>query len=364
MKAFNSPTIFLLFTINLLCSCSVDYSILDERFCNSQNQCIEGYICDMSIGKCVKSDALSDISSKDIRAIDIHHDTIYYDLDEIPNLDTIEDIVLDIKDYGFLDIIPDSGFCEVGTFICKEKDLYKCDENSEFIFEKNCEIGCKDGHCMDCLPNEKICLDETNIRICDQEGIYQTEKCSYKCYNNQCVICLPTDKYCNGKKAIKCNPIGTQWEETDCEIGCTGGECMVCEPNTTKICIDNYIATCNSNGTDFEKTKNCCHDNNCLQGECAITAPRVIDYNPKDWKVGSTINWNIQGCFFVANASKVMIDFDRSWKEITEYNNFKYLIRQEDLIQIEVTVLTGTEFNFIVVNPDGQSTPSYKIKKH
>ncbi|MCX7959496.1 MAG: hypothetical protein N3B13_10665, partial [Deltaproteobacteria bacterium] len=226
------------------------------------------------------------------------------------------------------------------------------------------EIGCKDDHCMECLPNEKACEDDENLKICNADGIFESQKCNYKCFNSQCVICLPTDKYCNDKNAIKCNPIGTRWEKTECEIGCSGGECMICDPLKTTKCIGNDVYTCNNTGMDFSKTQNCCHDNNCTDGKCVITAPKVNDYNPKDWKVGDTIYWDIYGCFFVPNASKVLIDFGGSWKEITEYDNYEYTIRGDDRIQIKVKVLTGTEFNFKVVNPDNQSTPQYPIKKH
>ncbi len=358
------------FLILSLFSCSVDYSVLEERFCNSQNQCIEGYKCDLATGKCIKSPDSSDISFRDIISdidsglTDLLTEDVKDDTDDRSYSDTYQDIISDIKDTGYPDISNDSGLCETGIFTCRDNDLYRCDENGLMVLEKSCEMGCKNDHCIECLPNEKVCTDEENLRICNQEGLFESQKCTYKCYNNQCVICLPTDKYCNGKKALKCNPIGTKWEEKDCEIGCSAGECMICEPEVTKKCVDNDIYTCTASGMDYSKTQNCCHENNCTDGNCVITAPRVTDYNPKDWKVGGTIYWDIYGCFFVSNASKVMIDFGGSWKEITEYDNYEYSMRTEERIQIKVKVLTGTEFNFKVVNPDGQSTQQYPIKKH
>jgi hypothetical protein len=218
---------------------------------------------------------------------------------------------------------------------------------------------------MECLPNEKKCADENHLNICSEEGLFSPEECSYKCYNDQCAICLPGDKYCKDKTAVYCNQIGTEWKSTDCEIGCSAGECMQCTPEVDKKCVDNDIYICSPTGMEFIPLKNCCHDNNCKDGECVNTSPRVIDYNPKDWKVGSTVYWDIVGCFFVPDASRVLIDYGGSWKEITDYNQFHYLSRTDSRIQIKVDhVLTGDEYNFKVVNPDGQESQKYPIKKH
>ncbi|MCX7943890.1 MAG: hypothetical protein N2746_05215 [Deltaproteobacteria bacterium] len=368
--------IILLLTTTILVHCSVDYSILEDRFCNSQNQCIEGYRCDLKSGKCIKANDLSDIPSLDIKIIDIQiTDIIHYDTE--PEYDiketTMDSITYDSNenydnfntgDTKYVDALSDVEICNAGNLICKDSNLYICDESNNLVLKEECKIGCKNDHCMECLPNEKICADDENIKICTQDGIYIKEKCSYKCFNNQCVVCLPSDKFCNDNRAIKCNPIGTEWEEIECTIGCSGGECMICEPEKEKKCINNDIYLCKPSGLEFVKMLNCCHDNNCVDGQCVITAPRVIDYDPKDWKVGSTVYWNIDGCFFVKDASKVFIDYGNEWKEITEYNNFTYIFRSETKIQIKVNVQTIIEYNFKVINPDGQSSQQYRIKKH
>ncbi len=368
--------IFLFF----ISGCAVDYSILEDRYCNSQNECIKGYKCDTTSGRCIKEgtaadaftsdtlnkDIFSTDTSKDIYT-DIHRDIYYYeDIEESQDIDIIEDTGNDIIfTDSYKDVISDGLLCESGTFICKNNDLYKCDENNQWVLDKSCEYGCKTDHCMECLPNEKLCQDEYTLKICNEEGIYTSEKCDYRCYNNQCVICLPEDKYCDGKMAIKCNPIGTEWLKQDCTIGCSAGECMICEPGVTKICRDNDVYICKASGMDFEKVINCCHDNNCVDGVCVKTGPRVIDYDPKDWKVGDTIYFHIYGCFFVKDQSKVLIDYGHSWKEVTEYSNFSYITREEDHIQIKVsTVRTDAEYNFKVQNPDGQESDRYLIKKH
>ncbi len=371
----------------IFAACSVDYSILEDRYCNSKNECIEGYICDLNTGKCIKLEKgvdvhLYDVVSLDIKPLDTKHydikdeindevvvEDIYDTNDNISDFDEIKDIAdkkdnEETGDYGAEDFVVDGGICESGTSTCKDNDLYKCNENNEFVFEKSCEIGCIKDHCMECLPNERHCADETHLNICNDDGIFSPQECGYKCYSDRCVICLPDDKYCRDKTAITCNPIGTEWLSTDCEIGCSAGECMICTPDVEKKCVDNDVYICSASGMEFQPIMNCCHDNNCSDGACVITAPRVIDYNPKDWKVPSTVDWNITGCFFVANESKVMINYDGSWKEITDYNNFKYQTRTETRIQIKVDVVTGKEYNFKVVNPDGQQSGEYPIKKH
>jgi len=367
----------LLISLIQIISCSVDYSILEDRYCNNSNECISGYRCDLATLKCVREDSTdikSDTYSRDIKVVDIEHmdvrDAYHYDVEDISDefgtefndvigFDDIEsnaDVITDVQ--------PDASKCETGTYSCRGKDLYKCDENSDWVFEKTCELDCINDHCTECLIGEKICQDETNIKECKENGLFSTEKCEYKCYNNQCVICTPQDKFCEDKTAVVCNPIGTKWERTDCSIGCSGGECMICEPSNSYKCIGNDLHICAANGLEYTFFMNCCHDNNCSEDKCVITSPRVIDYNPKDWKVGNTITFTIDGCFFVKDASRVFIDYGGDWKEITSYSNIKYTLRLETRIQVEVKVLTGDEYNFKVVNPDGQESAKYPIKKH
>lgn len=375
----------ILLLVLAISGCSVDYSILEDRYCNAENRCLPGYKCDLTIRKCVKEDELKDINTYDISSDALLSDRILSEIKDNEHYDTIKDIHYEeledidygdeytdsfistdggIKDYESIDSNIDSGICEAGLYYCIGNDLYICDQNNQLLLETGCQIGCIVDHCMECIPGEKQCEDDENIKICSEDGIFRSEKCGYKCFNNQCVICMPGDKYCENNKAIQCNPTGTKWIETECSIGCYSGDCMICTPDVDSECRGNDIYTCSSTGMEFIKSINCCHDNNCSEGKCIITAPRVIDYNPKDWKVGSTVDWVIEGCFFVANASKVMINYQNSWKEVTEYSNFKYVIRTETRIQIKVDVKTDTEYNFKVVNPDGQESGEYPIKKH
>jgi len=375
MKPFFKKLFLVMYTIHFA-ACSVDYSILEDRYCNTSNECLKGYRCDLSTRKCIKgeiTDVGMDIDTQDIKILDIDHRDItdaYYDIKDISDEHDIElsDITGTDDSESNPDIIsdtsPDASQCITGTYSCQIKDLYKCNENNQWVFEKTCDIDCINDHCAECPVGEKICEDETNIKICSKEGLYQIEKCDYKCYNNQCVICTPQDRYCQDKTAVVCNPTGTQWDKTDCQIGCSEGDCMICQPSSSYQCKDNDLYICAPNGLEYTFLMNCCHENNCSENGCVKTGPRVLDYNPKDWKVFSTVIFTIDGCFFVKDASRVLIDYGGSWKEITAYNNFKYKLRLENRIQIEVDVQTASEYNFKVQNPDGQESGAYPIKKH
>ncbi len=373
----------------VISQCSVDYSLLENRYCSSNNECVNGYKCDLNSRMCIKSGETTDAKTiHDAKTSDIYKDT-YLDYSDIYPADKIildnydndiEDIVSydtndieeitdngifdDIYDIKPADVTPDSSSCKAGTFSCKDNDLYQCNENGEWILSKNCEISCINDHCSECLTGEKQCKDESTLNICSKDGLFEPKQCSYKCYNGDCVICLPSDKYCNGKTAVTCNEIGTQWNEIQCEIGCSGGNCMICEPQNQFTCNGNDLQICSANGLEYVFYKNCCHDNNCDTDRCVITAPRVLDYNPKDWKVGSDIQFVIDGCFFVKDKSIVLIDYDGNWKEITSYSNISYASREETQIKINVKVRTGKEYNFKVRNPDGQESDIYPIKKH
>ncbi|MCX7944505.1 MAG: SUMF1/EgtB/PvdO family nonheme iron enzyme [Deltaproteobacteria bacterium] len=221
--------------------CSVDYSLLEEKYCSSTGECASGFVCDENTKKCVRNVVRDVGDRKDFESFDIKlaevDDLKFSDVEDV--WDYVERDVWDYVDVDFegVDAIDYDVDGDIGS-----KDII--DVVLDIIFD--------DATCVDeCVEEGKIeCVSQTDFKICKRQGgclIYET---GYKCESNQYCdineskckeqVCKPGEVGCDNNKAYKCNPYGSDFDYvTDCtnqKKVCNKGECIECKADCTGKC--------------------------------------------------------------------------------------------------------------------------------
>ncbi len=273
-------------TLSLICllllislSCSVDFSLLENRECDNEGRCLPGYVCDRSTMKCIKegTQIYKDTgTTEDVNPADIsYQDTEITDSDS-DVLCTPSNNGVDICDgidnncNGQTDEGGVCGSCIITTSItegCNENtkcgtcfivngEKYICvsDNGGDFGWKNESEIGCdpkREGYVIKC---------ENRCQRC--EGGKYTEPFTLQ------------NESCNGKDD-NCNGITDEGDICATLEICIQGKCTEkpCAKNEDcpigKICKDNKCNSC----TDITDDKLCgtgkiCVNNACIEGNC------------------------------------------------------------------------------------------------
>jgi|GEM_PF-2504904 len=266
-------------TILLLFSCSVDYSLLNNRQCDNEGKCLPGYFCDRTTMTCIKEgsqlkdtgilpDIISDYGNtindvilldteSDVSCIPSNNGTEICDgLDNNCDGQTDEDRVCGnchITD-TIKEICDENTNCDKCFFIAGEKYICISDNGSEFGWKKESDIICnsnREGYVKRCENRCSVC---TNGKYSDWFTI-QNEECNNKDDNCNAIIdegdiCSTYEVCANGK----CIEKPCQKNE-DCPQG------KICKENKCTSCIDKTDDTICGAGK-------ICVNSSCIEGDC------------------------------------------------------------------------------------------------
>lgn len=276
----------------------MDYSILDDKQCDRNGACAEGFVCDPVSQLCVphenmtgdrgpttgsdggnpdRGSAPADAAAADTpvpedggRTEDhVPSDDV---ADAGPDASELTDVsnppdtsdMPDTSDAAF-DDAGDGGATEDGGPDAGADSGFDagCVSSCPALGATQCTGGSVLVECVD--PDGRGCLSWSAERAC-APGRY-CEPSTGACAD---FVCAPDSKDCNGEVSRQCNTIGSGYaSETDCAAGgkiCSGGECLVCAPQCAGKCFgepDMCRGTCpdpcNSHGS-------------CSAGVCTCTA--------------------------------------------------------------------------------------------
>ncbi len=282
-------------------SCSVDYSLLNNRQCDSEGRCVAGYVCDRATMTCVRegsmpgNDAgtLPDIIRDEISILDTEMPDSEEDAGCRPTNNGIEICDgIDNNCDGRTDENYVCGSCTLTNSITEQcNESTKCDkcfivngekyrcvsvDGLDFNWRKESELICDSSKSIKAIKCENIC------QLCDgnifsNPFIIQNESCDGK--DNNCDgkidegdIC-PTNNICVGGKCIE-RPCQKK-EDCPPEKVCKENKCQSCTEvvddslcGSGKICINGACidGDCHQN-TDC--SGGICVSNKCCTGCCA-----------------------------------------------------------------------------------------------
>ncbi len=235
--------------------CSVDYSVLEDRYCTSSGECAAGYVCDPNTGKCVKEGELKDYGeSKDILLPDILGDgatgsdvrDVIQDYEELKDFGSTDSEYNDIPDDISGGDFGDTHFGDGGCISeCTEENRMVCVSPDEY------RICIKNGNCLVWVAGRSCEADQ----FCDMSD----NKCKEQ-------VCKPFEKGCDNQVAYKCNRYGSDFEyAVDCLSDkkiCQNGECISCQADCSDKCKDEDDGC-------FGKCPDPCNGNgSCSKGVC------------------------------------------------------------------------------------------------
>ncbi|MCX7957515.1 MAG: MopE-related protein [Deltaproteobacteria bacterium] len=314
------------FSLFILLSCSVDFSLLNNRQCDNEGRCLAGYICDRTTMTCVKEGSLSpndtgipaDIPGYDYQLHDTEPNDIYNDILCVPtnngkeicdgidnNCDgrTDEDYVCGscVITGSITEKCDETTKCNTCFIVGGEKYICVSENGSEFSWKKESETECtqaREGHVVRC---ENRCFLCEGGKYSDS-FIINTESCDKKdnncngqvdegdicktfevCIDGQCVEkpCsknedCPIGKICKNSKCVSCQDVT---DDSLCGSGkiCVNGACIQgdCHQNSdcsAGICVSNRC--CPDCCTD---KKDCPPELICKQGKCTQCIDGIED---------------------------------------------------------------------------------------
>jgi hypothetical protein len=133
-----------------------------------------------------------------------------------------------------------------------------------------CELGCREGICLECTPGTSVCDDPEGIRRqCDDTGHWQAAPCELDepyCSNGICFACEASERTCLGDIPQSCGADG-QWRA---DAACPTGQSCVLETGECKACALGEVRSCNNVlGNCATGVKNCQPDGS--WSACSIT---------------------------------------------------------------------------------------------
>lgn len=317
---------FIIFLIFVTFSCSVDYSLLNNRQCDNEGRCIAGYVCDRTTMTCVKegtilqkdAEVLIDVIKDEVFIEDTDSTDIESDIGCIPTNNGIEICDgIDNNCDGRTDEDYVCGSCSIVNSIAEECDQnikcnicfvvnqekYYCvsENGSDFGWKKESDIECNQSHKDMVLRCENLC------RLCDgtkygEPFTLQNESCdgrdnncngivdegdicpSYQiCINGKCVEkpCArnedcPSGKICKNNSCVSCTDVV---DDHLCGTGkiCVNSACVEGDCHQDKDCSNGICLTNKCCSDCCRDKKDCAEELICKENKCTQCIDGIED---------------------------------------------------------------------------------------
>ncbi len=260
-------------------SCSVDFSLVENRRCDNEGKCIAGYVCDRATMTCVKPGTIADVNQN-------YTDTST-DTTTLSDTYIIEDVITDTT------CIPTNNGVEICDGIDNNCDG-KTDEDKvcgictivDTITEK-CDESTNCNTCFIVNGIKYICISNngSNFEWTKESDIECNSSMNNKIIRceNRCFLCkdgkyeepfFMQNESCDGKDN-NCNGVIDEGEICQPYMICENGKCVEkpCSKNEDcpqgKICKNNSCSNCVDITDDsLCGTGKICINNSCIDGDC------------------------------------------------------------------------------------------------
>jgi len=216
-----------------------------QLFCETNEQCREGELCDPTTLQCAPSPCHGAVVGAYVSCGE--GDTL------VTCGDAGEGLNLRECSYGCNPGTRSCNDCRPYTQTCQGGDFVRCGADGRVVTRELCDHGCSDGRgaCNDCTPGVDSCEGDT-LMLCDSAGLsIATVPCAHGCSAEQgaCNECEPDQVTCDGAYRVTCGPQGIPAQGELCVHSCNEqrAQCNDCTPDTT-YCDGPRLVTCDPDG--------------------------------------------------------------------------------------------------------------------